>query len=290
MDMRGVGDFGALTEEKLRELLSEDLGYGDITSEALIDYGRRAKAVLYFKEEGVTAGLEEAAAILTRLGCDVSLLEADGKSVPPGAPLMEAEGLARALLSGERAALNLVGRMAGIATATAAAVSRAREANPGIRVAATRKTAPGLRALDKRAVELGGGDPHRFRLDDCVLIKDNHLNFGLTVREAVERARRCVSFTKKVEVEVRTTEEAVEAAEAGADVIMFDNMPPAEIRDCLSDLDGRGLREGRLFEASGNITSENVVDYAATGVDIVSMGCLTHSARSLNVKLEIEPT
>ena len=281
---------GALTEEKLRELLSEDLGYGDITSEALIDGGWRAKAVLYFKEEGVTAGLEEAAAILTYLGCAVSLLEADGKRFPPGAPLMEAEGPARALLSGERTALNLVGRMAGIATATAASVSRAREANPSIRVAATRKTAPGLRALDKRAVELGGGDTHRFRLDDCILIKDNHLNFGLTVREAVERARQDVSFTKKVEAEVRTPEEAVEAAEAGADVIMFDNMSPAEIRDCLSALGGRGLREGRLFEASGNITPENVVDYAATGVDIVSMGCLTHSARSLNVKLEIEPT
>ena len=288
--MRGVGGLGALTEEKLRELLSEDLGYGDITSEALIDGGRRAKAVLYFKEEGVTAGLKEAAAILTRLTCVVNLFEADGKRVLPGAPLMEAEGPAQALLSGERTALNLVGRMAGIATATANAVSRAREVNPGIRVAATRKTAPGLRALDKRAVELGGGDTHRFRLDDCVLIKDNHLNFGLTVHEAVERTRQGVSFTKKVEVEVRTPDEAVEAAEAGADIVMFDNMPPAEIRDCLSALGGRGLREGRLFEASGNITQENVVEYAATGVDIVSMGCLTHSARSLNVKLEIEPT
>ena len=288
--MYGVGGLGALTEEKLRELLSEDLGYGDITSEALIDGGRRAKAVLYFKEEGVTAGLVEAAAILNHLGCDVSLLEADGKFVPPGTPLLEAEGPARALLSGERAALNLVGRMAGIATATAAAVSRAREVNPGIRVAATRKTAPGLRALDKRAVELGGGDPHRFRLDDCVLIKDNHLNFGLTMREAVERARRGISFTKKVEVEVRTPEETVEAAEADADVIMFDNMPPAEIRDCLSALGKKGLKEGRLFEASGNITPENIVEYTAAGVDIVSMGCLTHSARSLNVKLEIVPT
>ncbi len=288
-DMYSVSGLGALTEEKLKELLSEDLGYGDITSEALIDNGRQAKAVLYFKEEGVTAGLEEAAAILTRLGCGVNLFEADGKHVSPGVPLMKAKGPARALLSGERVTLNLVGRMAGIATTTAAIVSRAREVNPGIRVAATRKTAPGLRVLDKRAVELGGGDTHRFRLDDCVLIKDNHLNFGLTVRDAVERARRGVSFTKKVEVEVRTPEEAVEAAQAGADIIMFDNMLPAEIRECLSALGGKGLREGRLFEASGNITPENVAEYAGTGVDIVSMGYLTHSARSLNVKLEIEP-
>ncbi len=279
-----------MTEEKLRELLSEDLGYGDITSEALIDEGRQAKAVLYFKEEGVTAGLEEAAAIFEHLGCGVKLLEKDGRHVPSGLPLMEVEGPARALLIGERPALNLVGRMAGIATTVAEAVSKARDANPGIRVAATRKTAPGLRALDKRAVELGGGDTHRFRLDDCVLIKDNHLNFDLTVREAVERARQGVSFTKKVEVEVRTPEEAMEAIKAGADIIMFDNMPPAEIRDCLPVLGQRDLKVGRLFEASGNITPENIAEYAATGIDIVSMGCLTHSAKSLNVKLEIEPT
>jgi nicotinate-nucleotide pyrophosphorylase (carboxylating) len=280
---------GALTEEKLRELLREDLGHGDITSRALIDNGRRARARLFFKEEGVTAGLEEATVIFEYLGCKVKPLEEDGRHVHSGVPLMEVEGPARALLAGERTALNLVGRMAGIATTVSEAASRAREGNPKTRVAATRKTAPGLRSLDKRAVELGGGDTHRFRLDDCVLIKDNHLNFGLTVREAVERARKAVSFTKKVEVEVRTQVDAVEAAEASADIIMFDNMPPAEIRECLSALGERGLREGRIFEASGNINLENIQEYAASGVDIASMGCLTHSVRSLNVKLEIEP-
>jgi len=138
-------------------------------------------------------------------------------------------------------------------------------------------------------VELGGGDTHRFRLDDCVLIKDNHLNFGLTIGEAVERARRLVSFTKKVEVEVRTPEDAAEAVETGADIIMFDNMAPDDIRGCLSALDEHGIREGPIFEASGGITPENLGEYAGTGVDIVSMGCLTHSVRNLNVKLEIEP-
>ena len=279
----------ALKKENLSEFLSEDIGFGDITSRALIDEGRRARAKLFFKEDGVTAGLEEVAMIFAHLGCTVENLADDGERAPSGKILMEIEGQARALLAGERTALNVVGRMAGIATVVAEAVAKAKQINPGIRVAATRKTAPGLRKLDKRAVELGGGDTHRFRLDDCVLIKDNHLNFGLTIGEAVERARRRVSFTKKVEVEVRALKDAIQAAEAGADIVMFDNMAPEDIRECLSALGDRGLREGRLFEASGGITLENVEEYAASGVDIVSMGCLTHSVRSLNVKLEIEP-
>jgi len=283
------GGAGALSEEKIRELLDEDIGYGDITSEALIEEGRRAQARLFFQEDGIAAGLMEAGAIFRYLGCDAKILEEEGRRAPRGRVLMEIEGPARALLAGERTALNLVGRMAGIATAVAMAVAKAKKVNPGIRVAATRKTAPGLRALDKRAVELGGGDAHRFGLDDCVLIKDNHLNFGLTAGEAVERARRRVSFTKKIEIEVRTQEDAVEAAGSGADIVMFDNMPPDEIRACLSVLRGKGLRDGRLFEASGGITLENVAEFAATGVDIVSMGSLTHSVRNLGVKLEIEP-
>ena len=233
--------------------------------------------------------MEEAAAIFEYLGGSVEVLADDGEKAPSGKILLEIEGPARALLAGERTALNVVGRMAGIATIVAEAIAKAKQINPVIRVAATRKTAPGLRELDKRAVELGGGDTHRFRLDDCVLIKDNHLNFGLTIGEAVERARRRVSFTKKVEVEVRALKDAIQAAEAGADIVMFDNMAPEDIRECLSALGDRGLRDGRLFEASGGITLENVEEYAASGVDIVSMGCLTHSVRSLNVKLEIEP-
>jgi len=284
-----TGGCGVLTEERIREFLREDLGYGDITSAALLEDRRQARARVLFREEGVAAGLEEAAAVFALLGCTVKLLEEDGCRVAAGSVVMEVGGPAASILAGERTALNLLGRMSGIATAVADAASRASRANPGVRIAATRKTAPGLRDLDKRAVELGGGDTHRLRLDDCVLIKDNHLKLGLSVGEAVERARRRASFTKKIEVEVRSLEEAVEAAEAGADIIMFDNMPPAEIRRCLAALEGRGLRAGRLFEASGGITPENVEEYAATGVDILSMGCLTHSVRSLNVKLELEP-
>jgi len=278
-----------LTEEKIREFLHEDIGYGDITSAALLEDRQQARARILFREDGVAAGLEEVAAIFDFLGCTVKLLEEDGGRVGSGSVVMEVWGPADAILAAERTALNLLGHMSGIATAVAAAVSKANGVNPKIRVAATRKTIPGLRDLDKRAVEMGGGDTHRFRLDDCVLIKDNHLSLGLSVGEAVARARQRVSFTKKVEVEVISLEQALDAAEADADIIMFDNMTPSEITRCLGILGERGLREGRLFEASGGITMENVEEYAATGVDILSMGCLTHSVRSLNVKLELEP-
>jgi len=281
-------DGGGIGEDRIREFLREDIGFGDITTAALIEEGQEAKARLYFKEEGVTAGLDVARAVFEVLGCEAELLVADGSWVPAGRTLMEIKGPARSLLAAERTVLNIVSRMAGIATSVATVQRIASKANPSLRVAATRKTAPGLRALDKMAVELGGGDTHRFRLDDCVLIKDNHLKLLPSVSEAVRRAREGVSFTKKIEVEVQNIEEVVEASEAGADIVMFDNMSPEEISGCLKALEERGLREGRLFEASGGITIDNIGDYASSGVDVVSMGSLTHSVRSLDVKLEIE--
>lgn len=277
-----------LIEDKIKDFLKEDTGYGDITTAALIDGGIKARAQLFLRKDGVAAGLEEAAIAFTLLGCKVVPFERDGSRVPAGRPLMEVHGPAWALLACERTVLNLVGRMSGIATTVSEAMSAATRVNPAMRVAATRKTAPGLRELDKRAVELGGGDTHRLRLDDCVLIKDNHLKLGLTVGEAIAKARRNVSFTKKIEVEVRSLEEAAEAAEADADMIMFDNMSPGEIMSCFSALDERGLKEGRIFEASGGITMDNVTEYAGTGVDVISMGSLTHSVRNLDAKLEIE--
>jgi nicotinate-nucleotide pyrophosphorylase (carboxylating) len=277
-----------LGEDRIKEFLSEDIGQGDITSSALVDEDQEARARLYFKEEGVIAGLEEAQLVFEILGCEVELLVGDGIRVPAGKTLMEVKGPARSLLSGERTALNIVGRMSGIATTVARAQDIALEVSPSVRVAATRKTVPGLRTLDKRAVELGGGDTHRFRLDDCVLIKDNHLELVTSISEAVKKVRERVSFTKKIEVEVRSAMEAAEAARAGADIVMFDNMTPEGIRECLATLQEKGLRERRLFEASGGITLENLADYATTGVDIISMGGLTHSVKSLDAKLEIE--
>jgi len=277
-----------LAMDKIREFLREDIGYGDITSTALIPEEQVARARLYYREPGVASGLEEAALIFEVLGCAVKVHARDGSKVEARKVLLEVEGPARALLAGERTALNIVGRMAGIATQTAEAVRLAAARNPTVRVAATRKTLPGLRDLDKRAVEHGGGDPHRFRLDDCVLIKDNHLELVPSITEAVRRARRSVSFTKMIEVEVRSLAEAEEAARAGAEIIMFDNMPPKDIEATLSVLREKGLRDGFIYEASGGITLDNIGEYAAAGVDVVSLGSLTHSVRSLDVKLEIE--
>lgn len=275
-------------KDQIKEFLKEDIGHGDITSEALINESQKAIGRLYFKEGGTTAGLEEAQTIFEILGCNVKLSFRDGVSVQAGKTLMEIKGPARALLSGERTALNIVGRMSGIATAVASAKNIISNVNPSVRIAATRKTAPGLRILDKKAVECGGGDTHRYRLDDCVLIKDNHLVLVPSISKAISRARDKVSFTKKIEVEVRTLKEAIEASGSGADIVMFDNMSPKEIYQCLLSLREKGLQDGRLFEASGGITLDNLAEYAASGVDIISMGSLTHSVSNLDVKLKIE--
>ncbi len=279
---------GFSVEERLREFLKDDIGWGDITSEALIDDGQMAKGRLYFREDGVAAGLDEVATIFRILGCEVNAIMSDGSSVSRDQTLMEINGPAKALLGGERTALNILSRMGGIATTVSKIAAQVSKVNQSTKVAATRKTLPGFGELDKKAVVLGGGDTHRFRLDDCVLIKDNHLALLPSITEAVRAARSAVSFTKKIEVEIESLEGAVEAAEAGADIIMFDNMPPGEIRGCLARLSELGLREGRVYEASGGITPENVGEYAASGVDVISMGSLTHSVRALDVKLEIE--
>ncbi len=277
------GDFRS--EDKIREFLKEDLGLGDITSMTLIPEKQNAKAKFYYREKGITAGLKEAKILFELLGCTFTQLKTEGIVAQPNEILFIVEGPARRILEGERLGSNIIGRMAGIASTTNELVEKTQGK---IRIAATRKTAPGLNAFDKRAVKLGGGDTHRFRLDDCVLIKDNHLILLPSITEAVKKARKEVSFTKKIEIEIRTLEEAVEAAKAGADIVMFDNMSPEEIKRCLTHLSKKGLRKGRIFEASGGVTPENIEGYAESGVDVVSMGHLTHSIRSLNVKLEIE--
>jgi nicotinate-nucleotide pyrophosphorylase (carboxylating) len=274
--------------ELIKAFLKEDLGYGDITSEALIPESQRARARLYYREPGVIAGLEESTILFRLLQCDVVSQARDGDITEPEETLLIVEGPARNILAGERTALNIVGRMGGIATAARRIQEKVSKTYPKVRVAATRKTVPGFRELDKKAVEIGGADTHRFRLDDCVLIKDNHLALSASISEAVKSARQKVSFTKKIEVEVHDMEGAREAARAGADIIMFDNMMPGKIKECLKQLELERLRAGRLFEASGNITLDNAEEYASTGVDVISMGWLTHSVHSLNVKLKVE--
>jgi len=275
-------------EERLLEFLKEDLGFEDITTNALVPEKTTARARIICKGEGVIAGVQEACVIFRLLNIEFKPLVRDGDRVRKGQTVMELSGSARAILSAERTVLNIMMRMSGIATETSKLVEATKKVNSKIRIACTRKTTPGFRYFEKKAVALGGGDTHRFRLDDMILIKDNHLSIIGGVREAVKQARLKTSFSKKIEVEVENPEQALEAALAGADIIMFDNMPPEEAKKTLELLEERGLREKVLIELSGGITPENIEKYSALNVDIISMGYITHSARALDLSLDFE--
>jgi len=274
-------------EKNIKKFLAEDIGFGDITTDTLIDDDSMAKAEIIFKKEGVLAGIEEASTVFKILGCKPRILLNDGEKVTPQITVLKIEGPTRAILKGERVALNLLMRMSGIATTTKRALSLARKFNPKILVAATRKTTPGFRYFEKKAVKIGGGDTHRLRLDDCVLIKDNHLKLMPSIKEAVRRAIDGVSFTKKIEVEVESVSQAIEAVEAGADIVMLDNMEPEEIQRTLEELKKGGICGKALIEASGGITVDNIAEYARTGVDVLSLGSLTHSVHALDVSLRM---
>lgn len=266
----------------IRDFLREDIGQGDITSEALIG-DREGSGKVIARQDCVIAGLEEAAEAFSILGLRARPLVRDGERVRPGTVVLEVEGSLRSILSGERVALNLLMRMSGISTATSEVLAACRERNQAIIIAATRKTTPGFRRYEKKAVILGGGDPHRFGLDDGILIKDNHLAVVGSITAAVKAAKKA-SFTKKVEVEVTSIQGAREAAEAGADIILVDNMAPNEARNCRDAI--KAIDPRILVEASGGITPSTAPDYAAS-VDIISLGWLTHSARAADLSLDI---
>ena len=279
-----------LLQEKLLDLLMEDVGMGDITTEAVIPSNVEVEAQIVVKEALVPAGMPEMKALLELVGAEVIDSVEEGVEVPAGTILADIRGEVRAILMAERTLLNILMRMCGIATATRKLVRKVEEAGFKVRIAATRKTAPGLRYFDKRAVVVGGGDSHRFRLDDAILIKDNHIALVGDVEEAVRRARSSTSFTKKIEVEVQTIEEAVRAAQAGADIVMFDNMEPEEVEKTLEALKQKSLRDRVLVEVSGGVNEGNVLQYAKLGPDIISSGAITHSVKSVNISLEVTRT
>ena len=273
--------------EQLLRFLGEDAPYGDLTSELLIDPAITCRSVIRVKETGIIAGLEEAAELFRLTGVAVNFRARDGELVVKGATLLELRGPARAVLLAERTALNIIGRMSGIATKTRETGEKIREKNSSCRVACTRKTAPGLRVLDKKAVAIGGGLPHRFGLSDAVLIKDNHLMY-LSIDEAVSRAKKGSQY-HRIEVEVRDADQAKSAADAGADIIMLDNMTPEDAALAVRTIRSRPGGDTILIEVSGGICEENAVLYAISGVDIISMGCLTHSVTNLDVSLDFLP-
>ncbi|BCS81333.1 carboxylating nicotinate-nucleotide diphosphorylase [Anaerocellum diazotrophicum] len=265
----------------IKDALVEDMPYGDITTDLLIPQESTSNAVLLAKENGILCGIDVAKRVFEILdgGIKFEKLKTDGDYIQKGDVLAKIQGKTRAILMGERLALNLLQRMSGIATFTNMLVQKVK----GYRAAVTdtRKTIPLLRMLDKYAVFVGGGKNHRYSLSDAVLIKDNHIKAIGSITEAVKRAKENVPHTMKVEVEVRNMQEFEEALRSGADVIMLDHFTVDEMKRAVEKAEGRVL-----IEASGNINIDNIEEIAKTGVDIISVGSITHSVKSLDISLD----
>jgi len=268
---------------KIKDYLEEDLGEGDVTSQAVIGV-QEAVGVIIAKEDCLLAGLEEAIGIFHLLKLKTKTRFKDGDLVKKGEEVLRVQGKARDILKGERTALNFIMRMSGIATETSRLVRKCRRLNKKIEIASTRKTTPGFRAYEKKAVKIGGGHPHRYTLSDHILIKDNHLKVVGSIKEALNRAKKS---SKKVEVEVDSMEDAVMAAKERPDIIMLDNMRPKEVKDAYKRI--KAISKSIVVEVSGNITSRNILNYAPYA-DMISLGALTHSVKSKNFSLEIIST
>jgi nicotinate-nucleotide pyrophosphorylase (carboxylating) len=287
-----VPDFSPPSDEALRpyieEALREDLRSGDVTSQALIRRGATASATMNARAEGVVCGVDLARLAFRALdpGCRIEILAPDGSHLRPdrGAAILQVSGSARAILSAERVALNYAQRLSGVATLTRRFVEAVE--GTGARVVDTRKTTPLLRLLEKYAVRCGGGRNHRFALDDMILVKDNHIALCGGVAQAISRARAHASHAVKVEVECDALEQVEEAARCGADVILLDNMAPEQMAQAVAL--ARAAHPHVLLEASGGITLETARAKAQSGVDILSVGALTHSAPALDIGLDID--
>src|SRR3989304_3600031 len=273
--MRDISSF-------IAEALREDIGPGDITTEALIPSGLKGRAEIIAKERLILAGIGIAREVFKQVNHDISFTagHADGSELLPGTVIATVSGELASLLTAERLALNLMQRLSGIATLTREYVNRIDDTIAMI--VDTRKTTPGLRALEKYAVRGGGGKNHRFGLFDGILIKDNHIAAVGSIKESVRRAREKAPHTLKIEVETEVIEQVKEALAAGADIIMLDNMDINAMRDAIKLIDGKAL-----IEASGGVNLENVRQVAETGVDFISVGAITHSARAMDISMEI---
>ena len=269
------------------ELLKEDLGRGDITTQSVVRGGAKARGRFLAKQDFVLCGLEIGEAVFSTLDTTITLESHvyDGEAIPSGTEFARIEGPATVLLTGERTALNIMQRLSGVATLTKAFVDRVD--GTGVRIVDTRKTTPGLRLLEKYAVTVGGGFNHRFGLDDGVLIKDNHIALAGGVRRAVELARRAVSHLMKIEVEISNQAQLREAIAARTDVIMLDNMTVDEVKESVKFI--REEAPAATIEVSGGINLENVRSYAECGVDLISVGAITHSVAAIDISLKIRP-
>jgi nicotinate-nucleotide pyrophosphorylase (carboxylating) len=271
-----------LYEPLVRTALLEDLGRaGDITANAIVPSDQQAKLLMRARQRGVIAGLDIARSVFQMVSPSIDLRaeRPDGSAVEPGQVIATIDGPARSLLTAERTALNFICHLSGVATATASLVAAVNGTRA--QIVCTRKTTPGLRALEKYAVRAGGGGNHRFGLDDAVLIKDNHIALAGGLRAAVERAKANVGHLVKIEVEVDTLPQLEEALAAGVDAVLLDNMTAQQLTNAVAMVAGRAITE-----ASGRITAATAPAVAATGVDLISVGWLTHSAASLDIGLD----
>lgn len=271
-----------IIEPLVRMALAEDLGRaGDITSDSTVPEAARAAVVIAAREEGRIAGMDiaEAAFRMVDPSLKITRLIREGADVKKGDEVMRVEGRARSILTAERVALNFMGHMSGVATLTLRMVRAV--GNHKAKIAATRKTLPGLRAVQKYAVMVGGGIPHRYGLDDAVLIKDNHIAMSGGVRYAIRNAKAHIGHTVKIEVEVDTLDQLAEVLEEGVDIVMLDNMTNAQMKQAVEMVGGRAV-----IEASGGVTLARIPEIAATGVDLISSGAVTHSAPNFDVGLD----
>ncbi len=271
-----------LIDKIIEQALLEDIGTGDITTESIIPSNLKAKGIIKTSEEGVVAGLDIACLVFKKLDSEICFQSKikDGKKILPGEVLAEITGSARTILKGERVALNFLQRMSGIATITSKFCQEVKDFP--VRIVDTRKTTPGLRILEKYAVRMGGGHNHRFGLYDAILIKDNHLALAGGIKPAVNSVRKQISHTVKIEVEVENLSQLEEALKMHVDIIMLDNMDLDTMKEAVKIVKGKAL-----IEASGGITLEKVREIAQTGVDLISVGALTHSVKSLDISMEI---
>ena len=267
------------SKKQLSQFLAEDIGKGDITSALLPKI--KISARIISREDAIVAGTIYAKEIFKLNGCNVKILKKDGSRIKPNQTIMIIRGYAEKILTCERTALNLLTRMSGIATQTNELVEKIPKKT---KLYATRKTAPGLRYFDKEAVKIGGGKKHRLRLDEMVMIKDNHIAVENSLLVIIKKAKRKY---KKFEVEVENTSDAVLAAKEGAAIIMLDNFSPTQIMKTIKVLKNQKLRNKVLLEASGGINSKNISKYGKTGVDIISIGSITNSVKGIDMSLEI---
>jgi nicotinate-nucleotide pyrophosphorylase (carboxylating) len=276
-----------IVEQQLTHLLKDDIGQGDTTTMAIIPPNLTITAKIIAKETGIVAGITEATILAQHMNLKVKTNTTDGDTVKNRQLLMQITGDAQTILTIERTLLNLLSRMSGIATITHNLTKKIKTTNSQTKIAATRKTAPGLSYFDKKAITIGGGDTHRLHLDDMILIKDNHIAIIGTPAEAVKLAKKNASFSKKIEVEITNTKDLLQVAKAGADIIMLDNFTPDEAKKAAEILKNAKLPHKILLEVSGNINNDTLLEYAQAQIDIISIGALTHSVKALDISLEM---